>query len=273
MKYLSFLLSLGLLVSSNAFALIGNTNNGTSTDIISTAINAARFLSPSNMTVGTIKSKVTGSGGKYKAAIYNGSASLPTTFIQGTDVLTITTNGWYTFTLASPVSITNAQNYWLAIWSDTTSSANYYTSGGTVRWVTSSGYSETWPTTLNTDGGGTFNYCIYAEDVIVPPATNPPPVTTNGVAVTLAWNASPDSSVTGYRIYRGLSSRNYDATATVGNTLITTLGGLEKSTTYYFTATAYDAAGTESPFSNEISYTTPNFIPNAPVFLNLELSK
>lgn len=250
-----------MLVCINAPAIIGNSNNGTSTDPINTSINAARFLATSNQTVGTIYAKVTGSGGKYKAAIYSGSATLPSTFIRGTVELTATTNGWYSFPLTSNVSITNGQNYWLAIWSDRAGSSAYYTTGGTVRWVTSSGYSANWPTTLNTDGGATFNYCIYAQDVVV---TNQPPVSTNRASVTLAWNASPDASVTGYNIYIGNVSGGYTNSYPTGNVLTYTVSNLMPTVTYYFAATARNAVGLESPFSNEVSYTPPA-ITNAPL--------
>lgn len=75
-------------------------------------------------------------------------------------------------------------------------------------------------------------------------------------SVTLAWDASPDPSVTGYRIYFGVKSVMYTNSAAVGNVLTATLTNLNPATTYYFAATAYDASGTESPFSNEASYTT-----------------
>lgn len=269
MKKFVYLLSL-LLLSFNAFALIGNTNNGTSTDPIGQSINAARFLAPSNMVVGSIYAKVVGSGGKYKCAIYTGSATLPSTFIRGTSERTITTSGWYSFPLTSNVSITNGQNYWLAVWSDNSASANFYTSGGTLRWVTTSPYSATWPTTLTTDAGAAFNYCIYAQDVV--PVT--PPTSTNYSSVTLAWDASPSVEVTGYRIYQGGSTRTYTNSFNAGNNLQLTVTNLVQGQTYYFTATAYDAAGVESIFSNEVSYSLPigNPIPTAPVIIRFYLT-
>jgi hypothetical protein len=167
------ILLIGLtLVTNNSLALIGNTNNGTATDIIGTTINAARFIANSNQSVSFIKAKVTGSGGKYKAAIYRGSSSAPSSFVVGSAEITPSTNGWYSFPLTQRVSLTNAQNYWLAIWSDNANSYNYYTSGGTVRWNSSLTTYGNWPATLATDGGGTFNYCIYADDTITTVNTN-----------------------------------------------------------------------------------------------------
>ena len=79
----------------------------------------------------------------------------------------------------------------------------------------------------------------------------------SAASVTLAWDASPDASVTGYRIYYGPASGAYTNSATVGNVTNATLTNLKAGAIYYFAATAYDGAGLESAFSNETSYTPP----------------
>lgn len=84
-------------------------------------------------------------------------------------------------------------------------------------------------------------------------------VTGNGV--TLAWDRSPDSSVTGYRIYYGAASGNYTNSVAVGNATTNVLQGLTGGVTYFFAVTAYDASGLESSFSNETSYTVPTGLP------------
>jgi hypothetical protein len=73
--------------------------------------------------------------------------------------------------------------------------------------------------------------------------------------VTLAWNPSPDVTVTGYRLYYGAAPEQYTNSIVVGNTTSCTVTGLVNGTTYYFTTTAYNESGIESPFSNEVSYT------------------
>ncbi len=74
-------------------------------------------------------------------------------------------------------------------------------------------------------------------------------------SVTLAWDASPDASVTGYRIYYGAASLSYTNSTTVGNVTNATLTGLVAGATYFFAATALNSTNVESGFSNETTYT------------------
>lgn len=73
-------------------------------------------------------------------------------------------------------------------------------------------------------------------------------------SVTLAWNPSPSTNITGYRVYYGLASGNYTNSVMVGNVTTNTVAGLAGGVTYYFVATAVGTDGQESPFSNETSY-------------------
>lgn len=95
--------------------------------------------------------------------------------------------------------------------------------------------------------------------------------------VSLAWDASPSAEVVGYRLHYQAGSDTLPFTGTgadqgnspvdVGGTLTTSLTGLTEGQSYYFTVTAYDAAGNESPISNIISVQVPVLIPvnSAPV--------
>jgi len=76
-------------------------------------------------------------------------------------------------------------------------------------------------------------------------------------SVTLAWNRSSDTNVTGYKIYDGVASRPYTNMINAGNATNVTISGLFPGTTCYFAATAYSSFGVESPFSSEVSYTVP----------------
>lgn len=75
--------------------------------------------------------------------------------------------------------------------------------------------------------------------------------------ISLAWNVSPSASVTGYKLYYGQASGNYTTSSDVGNNLSYTVGGLTSGQNYYFAVTAYDAAGAQSAFSNEVAGTAP----------------
>ncbi|MFN8008609.1 MAG: dockerin type I domain-containing protein [Terriglobia bacterium] len=73
--------------------------------------------------------------------------------------------------------------------------------------------------------------------------------------VTLSWNPNTESNLAGYKIYFGTSSANLSSSINVGNVTTYTVTGLTFGTTYYFAATAYNASGSESGFSNMV-YTT-----------------
>lgn len=74
--------------------------------------------------------------------------------------------------------------------------------------------------------------------------------------VNLAWNASTSTStVSGYKVYYGTASGNYASNVNVGNATTSTVSNLTDGSTYYFAVKAYDNAGNESGFSNEVSQT------------------
>lgn len=83
------------------------------------------------------------------------------------------------------------------------------------------------------------------------------PIYAHSAQVTLAWNLNTEEDLAGYRIYCGNASRDYQFGVDVGNQTSCTLTDLTEGNTYFFAATAYDACGNESVFSNEVSYTVP----------------
>ncbi|HZR21742.1 MAG TPA: fibronectin type III domain-containing protein [Verrucomicrobiae bacterium] len=85
-------------------------------------------------------------------------------------------------------------------------------------------------------------------------------------AVALAWDPSPDTSVTGYNVYYGTASRTYTNIIAVGNSTNAVVSNLVTGVTYYFAATTHTAAGLESDYSAEASYAVP--VPNATPTLN-----
>jgi hypothetical protein len=78
--------------------------------------------------------------------------------------------------------------------------------------------------------------------------------------VTLSWQTSSSTNVTGYNIYYGTVSGNYTGKVMVGNVATTTISNLNCGTTYYFSATALDSSGNESGFSNETQFLVPGML-------------
>jgi hypothetical protein len=81
-------------------------------------------------------------------------------------------------------------------------------------------------------------------------------------SVNLAWNAdaattNPGTNTVGYRLHTGSISGTYTQTTTLGNTTTATVSNLKSGSTYYFVVTAYNSAGVDSPYSNEVSYKAP----------------
>lgn len=84
-----------------------------------------------------------------------------------------------------------------------------------------------------------------------------PPLSSAG-KLGLSWNANTESDLGGYKVYYGTASRTYSSTVNVGNIVSYQLEGLTEGRTYYLTLTAYDKAGNESGFSNEVAATVPS---------------
>ena len=75
--------------------------------------------------------------------------------------------------------------------------------------------------------------------------------------ITLVWDPSVGTNVSGYRIYYGAASRTYTSMVEAGNTTSASIPALVEGTTYYFTVRVYDSLGEESDYSNEIRDTPP----------------
>jgi fibronectin type 3 domain-containing protein len=81
-------------------------------------------------------------------------------------------------------------------------------------------------------------------------------VTVHGV--TLSWQASPSPGVTSYNVYR--ANQTGGPYAKAGSATVTTYsdGCGAAGTTCFYVVTALDAAGDESPYSNEVGATMPS---------------
>jgi hypothetical protein len=76
-------------------------------------------------------------------------------------------------------------------------------------------------------------------------------------AAKASWNANTEPDLAGYKIYYGLSSGNYTISINVGNVTQYTVNQLTEGLIYYFVVTAYDTAGNESAYSQEVSAEIP----------------
>jgi hypothetical protein len=90
--------------------------------------------------------------------------------------------------------------------------------------------------------------------------------------VNMSWNANTETDLAGYKIYVGQTSRNYDRTVDVGNLTTYILDGVTEMVEVFFTLTAYDSAGNESDYSDEISgvvgdLTPPQIVQISPISL------
>lgn len=72
--------------------------------------------------------------------------------------------------------------------------------------------------------------------------------------------SSSDPTVTGYKVNYGSAPGSYQMSLNVGNQTTYTVTGLG-SGTFYFSVTAYNAAGAQSSFSNEVSRILASALP------------
>ena len=91
--------------------------------------------------------------------------------------------------------------------------------------------------------------------------------TAAAAAVSLAWNANPETNITGYRVSYGTTSGVYPNVVTVGTSTAASISGLTEGTTYFFAVAAVNQDGLQSPLSSQISYQIPVTTPvnQAPV--------
>ncbi len=86
-------------------------------------------------------------------------------------------------------------------------------------------------------------------------------------AVTLAWDANPETDIAGYQLMYGTSPGAYSNVINAGTNITAPVSGLTEGATYYFAVFATNQAGLQSPPSSEVSYVVPAATPvnNSPV--------
>ncbi|KAA3659538.1 MAG: fibronectin type III domain-containing protein, partial [Calditrichaeota bacterium] len=73
------------------------------------------------------------------------------------------------------------------------------------------------------------------------------------VETEISWSANSESDLAGYKIHVGTASRNYSKVIDVGQQTGYSITLDESGVTYFFAVTAYDTAGNESAFSDEVT--------------------
>ncbi len=136
--------------------------------------------------------------------------------------------------------------------------AGSYTSSTT----NSSTYSTTNAATISGLTAGTiYHFKIFAADTSKDWAASLDltctTTTTTAHSVTLNWQASTSSGVTGYNVYRStVSGGYYGLLANTGN-LTYKDSAVQSGTTYYYVVTALNSVGQQSAYSNQVTAVVP----------------
>jgi hypothetical protein len=252
-------------VPVGGLGVIGNTNNGTSTDAIwdvEPYINATRFQAASNMTVALMRAKVQAISGSYKCAIYSESNSQPGNLLRSTTPVTGPATGWQTFALTESLGLANGGYYWLAIWSDDAGARVYYSDTvATLRWGQYN-YGA-WPDPLVTTGGGNATYCIYATGGSAPAfAGTPTNRTVAELTAMTVTNAATDADVPAQTLAYSLVNAPTNAVISTNGVITWMPGEAQGPSTNLFTTVVSDGlAGATNTF--EVVVTEVNVAPVA----------
>jgi predicted phage tail protein len=122
---------------------------------------------------------------------------------------------------------------------------------------------------VNAVGDGPQSNEASATPVTVPSAPQSFSATAGNAQVTLTWSAPASNggtSITGYKVYRGVASGGETLLTTLGNVLSYTNTGLTNGQSYYYKVSAVNSAG-EGSQSNEAS-ATPVTVPSGPQSLS-----
>ncbi len=266
---LSFAATQGGANPANQTLSISNTGGGTLT--WSASDNATWLtLSPGSGTGNGLVTLTTATG-----SLAVGTHSGTVTLSGGTGVTPVTVPVSFTVTAAPTISLSPSSLSYAATQgaaNPANQSISLTNTGGTVNWTVSDDASwltvspasgtgsstlttsvntagltaQTYTDTLTVSAAGAASRTVSVTLTVTAPATS---------STTLTWDANTESDLAGYKIYRADASGGYGAPiATVqGNVTTYIAAGLQVGTTYFFVITAYDSAGNESAYSNEVS--------------------
>ena len=83
------------------------------------------------------------------------------------------------------------------------------------------------------------------------------PMSGIAASIRVSWNPNTDLDLAGYKLYYGTGARNYTSSVNVGNVTTYQITNLDTGRTYYVAVKAYDNAGNESVYSDEVSAYIP----------------
>lgn len=109
---------------------------------------------------------------------------------------------------------------------------------------------------LPMSGGQQFIRLQSPQVVVAPPANLRVVASGATNAISLAWDLSPSSAVTGYRILYGNADGAFTGSLSVGNVSRSTIAGLTSGQTYFLAVVAFTATDESAP-SNVITYRLP----------------
>lgn len=228
----------------------------TETDVITVSVNTA------GLTAGTYSSTITINAHKATtqtqqvAVMLTVTSPSPVIGESPTSLSFIMTQGW-----------TNSESQTLTI-TNTGKGTLSWSASGATSWMTlnptsgalTAGQSNAVTVTVNPTGLSTNIYTAPVT-IIAPGATNTPQQVLVTLAIsapasgtaTLTWDAETDPTVIGYKVYSGTTSAAYGSPVDVGNVTSFKVINLTPGKTYFFAVTAYNNAGYESSYSNEVS--------------------
>jgi hypothetical protein len=79
-----------------------------------------------------------------------------------------------------------------------------------------------------------------------------------GAEIRIAWDPNTEEDLAGYRVYYGTASKTYGQPITIGKETTYAITGLIPGQRYCIAVTAFDTAGNESDFSNEVCGLAPD---------------
>jgi hypothetical protein len=163
--------------------------------------------------------------------------------------------------ISQNVTLTNSGNSNVTVSSVSVSGAGFSASGVNSGSVIAPGKTATLTVTFDpsTAGAATGTVTVASNATNSPAAISVSGTGVQSSSVTLNWDASTSSGVTGYNVYRGTAPDTYSriASSVSGTNYKDSNIQTGQNTTYYYVVTAVNSSGEESTDSNQASVLVP----------------